>query len=171
MKKPSPSELRGNRWFDIEQNVREHTCLECLPLNCLVSGIRTVTLLSHSDDIEETDGLVLRVAEATNRLLLREAELLAATSRNVSTGTAFNPQIPTFVGLQEEREAFEAGKPSIIMKNRTIRVKPSQDSNGFFIATLHKEQILLKSGDDLRSDIEQPGKGSKDIKGKGKAKK
>ncbi|KAF7256026.1 hypothetical protein EG68_06975 [Paragonimus skrjabini miyazakii] len=103
------------------------------------AGIRTVTLLSHSEDPDETDGLVSRVVDTTNRILYREAELLASTSRNVSTGTAFTPQVPSFPGLQEEREAFEAGKPSIVMKNKSIRVSPSQESNEFFIVILHKE--------------------------------
>ncbi|KAF7250705.1 hypothetical protein EG68_09585 [Paragonimus skrjabini miyazakii] len=135
------------------------------------AGIRTVTLLSHSEDPDETDGLVSRVVDTTNRILYREAELLASTSRNVSTGTAFNPQVPSFPGLQEEREAFEAGKPSIVMKSKTIRVSPSQESNGFFIVILHKEQILLKSAEELRQEAEQSGKGSKETKSKGKGRK
>ncbi|TGZ58225.1 hypothetical protein CRM22_009714 [Opisthorchis felineus] len=134
------------------------------------AGVRTVTFLSHSQDPDETDGLVAKVVDTTNRLLLREAEALAASVRSAPTGTAFNPHVPTFPGLQEERDAYEAGKPSIITKNKTIRVPPSQETNGFYIVILHKEQILLKSADELRQEADPAGRGGKEAKGRGKGK-
>ncbi|KAG5450939.1 putative methyltransferase nsun7 [Clonorchis sinensis] len=132
------------------------------------AGVRTVTFLSHSQDPDETDGLVAKVVDATNRLLLKEAEAIAASVRSAPTGTAFNPHVPTFPGLQEERDAYDAGKPSIITKNKTIRVPPSQETNGFYIVILHKEQILLKSADELRQEADQAGRGGKEAKGRGK---
>ncbi|VDQ12838.1 unnamed protein product [Trichobilharzia regenti] len=95
----------------------------------------------HSDDIEETDNVVNKVVEATNRLLLKEAEILAQTSRGTNTGTAFNPEIPNFPAFQEERDAFDQGKPSIIAKNKFIRVEATNECNGFVIVLLHKEVI------------------------------
>ncbi|CAH8837313.1 unnamed protein product [Trichobilharzia szidati] len=105
------------------------------------AGLRTVTILFHSDDIEETDNVVTKVVEATNRLLLKEAEILAQTSRGTNTGTAFNPEIPNFPAFQEERDAFDQGKPSIIAKNKFIRVEATSECNGFVIVLLHKEVI------------------------------
>ncbi|CAL8085854.1 unnamed protein product [Calicophoron daubneyi] len=116
------------------------------------SGVRTVTLLSHSEDPDETDVMVARVIDITNRALLKEAESIAASSRGATTGTAFNPQVPVFPGLQEEREALEAGKPTIIMKNNSIRVPASREANGFYLVILNKEQILLKSPDEMRQE-------------------
>lgn len=107
-----------------------------------------MTVLSHSDDKDEVETLLNRVVEATNKVLLKEAELIAASSRgNSPTGTAFQPQVPLFPGLQEEKEAFEAGKTSIITKGKLIQVPPSTESNGFTIAVFVKEVSHIAHAD------------------------
>ncbi|TPP50015.1 Methyltransferase NSUN7 [Fasciola gigantica] len=93
--------LIGNK-FPLIQPVPQIRCVRQLKededprltvkMGSKVSGIRTVTLLCRTVDPEETEVLVSRVVEMTNRTLLKEAEALAASSRGASTGMAFNLQ-------------------------------------------------------------------------------
>ncbi|CAH8501347.1 unnamed protein product [Heterobilharzia americana] len=134
-------------------------------------GLHTVTILFHSDDIDETDDIVIKVVEATNRILLKEAETLAANNRGINTRTVFNIKIPIFSSFQEEIDSFNQGKPSIIAKNKFIRVQASSECNGFVIALLHKETIPLKSSDESKQESEVRKKSRKNTKGKLKGKK
>ncbi|VDP89611.1 unnamed protein product, partial [Echinostoma caproni] len=84
-------------WIPLGNNQKEARRTDMINRTALLlrhalkfSGVRTVTLLCRSVDPEETEALVNRVMEMTNRTLLKEAEAMAASSRGATTGMAFN---------------------------------------------------------------------------------
>ncbi|KAM7540195.1 hypothetical protein Aperf_G00000040417 [Anoplocephala perfoliata] len=108
---------------------------------------RTVLFLSHSEDPEETEGMVQKCMEFTNRALQREAQSAVPTSKQKPTTTpAFVPRLPTgipSIALPDDTLVGVTVSSPFITTSGFIRFKPTNNYNGFFIACLKKEVTCL----------------------------
>uniref|UniRef100_A0A5K3EJK6 Nardilysin-like n=1 Tax=Mesocestoides corti TaxID=53468 RepID=A0A5K3EJK6_MESCO len=118
--------------------------------------VRTVIFVSHSADTEESNVMVQKCVEFVNRALQREAESNATPSRPVTSVPGFVCRLPNLPCLLEAEERLKEGNPTIVNEARCIRFPPSNKHNGFFIACLKKE-LLLVTQPELPPDDEEKG--------------
>ncbi|KAL5112703.1 putative methyltransferase NSUN7 [Taenia crassiceps] len=138
--------------------------------------VRTVIFVSHSEDTDETETAVQRCVEYTNRTLQREVEANATPSRPATSTPGFvfrlPPGIPALAEVEASAAAGQAG-PSLITASQCIHFAPSKLHNGFFIACIKKEVLLISQpeapiGDDEENPDDAAANLSKKKRGRGK---
>ncbi|KAH9285759.1 putative methyltransferase NSUN7 [Echinococcus granulosus] len=108
--------------------------------------VRTVIFVSHSEDADETETAVQRCVEYANCTLQREVEANATSSRPATSTPGFVCRLPPGIpALAEAEAAISAGEaaPNLITASQCIHFAPSNLHNGFFIACIKKELLLI----------------------------
>ncbi|VDM18013.1 unnamed protein product [Hydatigera taeniaeformis] len=150
-----------------------------------VNQVRTVIFVSHSVDVDETETAVQRCVEYANRTLQREMEANATPSRPATSTPGFVCRVPPGIpALAEAEAAIAAGEagPNLITPSQCIHFAPSNLHNGFFIACIKKELLLVtqpeapaeddeENPDDIAANVNKKRRGDNNSTGSPLAKK
>ncbi|VDO00839.1 unnamed protein product [Rodentolepis nana] len=107
---------------------------------------RTVIFISHSEDLEETEKMVLKCVDYVNRTIQREILSAIPSSKAPPPSTpGFVIRLPTAI---PSLRGFEYGENNaltspFVTPSGCIRFKSTKSYNGFFIACLKKEVNFL----------------------------
>ncbi|VEL33224.1 unnamed protein product [Protopolystoma xenopodis] len=119
---------------NLEMNIKTTNLLKhALKFN----NVRSITFLSHHKNLEDVESLVLKVLEAQNKALIKETELISV--KQPTTVPAFGLTVPLMPALQEEREALEAGQPSVITDSKMVHFPAGPNNNAFTVCCIVKE--------------------------------
>ncbi|KAM3185017.1 hypothetical protein ACTXT7_007228 [Hymenolepis weldensis] len=107
------------------------------------SQARTVIFISHSEDPEETEEMVHKCMEYTNRTIQREILSAVPSSKLPPASTPgfvlrLPTDIPSIRGVDHSLNISFSSSP-IVTPSGCIRFKSTKNYNGFFIACLKKE--------------------------------
>nr|CUU00434.1 hypothetical transcript [Hymenolepis microstoma] len=103
---------------------------------------RTVIFISHSEDLEETEKMVLKCMEYVNRTIQREILSAVPSSKAPPSSTpGFVIRLPTGIPSLRGFEYSDNNSFSspFVTPSGCIRFKSTKSYNGFFIACLKKE--------------------------------